>query len=82
MEYIHIPVNFVNPSERNFSRFIAAMKASENKQTWLHCAANMRASAFLFRYRRDVLKENQRLAQKDLERIWQPLGVWKTFINK
>ncbi len=82
MQYIHIPVNFLNPSESDFTLFIAAMQSHESKRIWLHCAANMRASAFLFRYRRDVLKENQFTAKIDLEKIWQPLGAWKTFIDK
>ena len=54
MNYIHIPVNFSKPSESKFGLFIDAMVQSKNKKIWLHCAANMRASAFLFRLFRDV----------------------------
>jgi predicted metal-dependent phosphoesterase TrpH len=57
------------------------MAQSENKKIWLHCAANMRVSAFLFRYRRDILKESAAIAKLDLDKIWQPLGVWAQFIK-
>jgi hypothetical protein len=36
---------------------------------WLHYAANMRVSAFLLRYRRDVLKESTATAKLDLDKI-------------
>ncbi|MDA8781844.1 protein tyrosine phosphatase family protein [Porticoccaceae bacterium] len=81
MEYIHIPVNFFKPSECKFGVFVEAMAQSENKKIWLHCAANMRVSAFLFRYRRDILKESAAIAKLDLDKIWQPLGVWAQFIK-
>ncbi len=81
MNYIHIPVNFSKPSESKFGLFIDAMVQSKNKKIWLHCAANMRASAFLFRYRRDILKEDATTAKLDLDKIWQPLGVWAQFIK-
>ena len=81
MNYVHIPVNFSKPSERTFGLFIDAMAQSKNKKIWLDCAANMRVSAFLFRYRRDILKEDATTAKLDLDKIWQPLGVWAQFIK-
>ena len=81
MDYIHIPVNFFKPSERKFALFVDAMTESKNKKIWLHCAANMRVSAFVFRYRRDVLHENASTAKLDLDKIWQPMGVWTQFVS-
>ncbi|KZZ44859.1 hypothetical protein A3758_02625 [Oleiphilus sp. HI0118] len=81
LRYTHIPVNFVRPSERKFEAFVKCMSESEGEKVWLHCAANMRASAFLFRYRTQVLGEDLEGAGADLQKIWTPLGVWKTFIN-
>lgn len=81
MEYTHFPVNFVRPSERKFEAFVARLKELEGEKVWLHCAANMRASAFLFRYRTQVLNEDFLTANEDLQKIWQPPGVWRKFIN-
>lgn len=80
VRYVHIPVDFKNPTLDDFDKFVAAMRESANEKTWVHCAANMRASAFLYRYRRDVLGENPKVARQALEKIWEPSGVWKEFV--
>ncbi len=81
LDYVHIPVNFKKPSERKFKLFVDAMQQTNKEKTWVHCAANMRVSAFVYRYRKEVLLESTVGARKDLERIWEPFGVWKTFIE-
>jgi protein tyrosine phosphatase (PTP) superfamily phosphohydrolase (DUF442 family) len=81
IDYTHIPVNFVKPSEKKFKAFVARMNELEGQKVWLHCAANMRASAFVFRYRTQVLGLNVEKANDDLQRIWQPVGVWRKFIS-
>ena len=80
IEYVHIPVDFKAPSEDDFARFCEAMEASRGKPVWVHCAANMRVSAFVYRYRRDVLRENAETAARDLKKIWEPFGAWKAFV--
>ncbi|MAT91878.1 MAG: phosphatase [Halioglobus sp.] len=81
MRYVHIPVNFNNPREQEFDRFVEVMQVSVGEKTWVHCAANARVSAFVFKYRRDVLGEDPALAAEDLRRIWEPMGVWKSFLD-
>lgn len=81
IDYTHIPVNFVKPSQRKFEAFVQRMKDLDGERVWLHCAANMRASAFLFRYRTQVLGEDVASANLDLQKIWQPMGVWRNFIS-
>ena len=51
-----------------------------NQKVWLHCAANMRVSAFVYCYRCAVLKQDPELAKKDLSKVWEPIAVWKKFI--
>ena len=82
MEYIHIPVDFKNPTEDDFSVFIESLKKNTGHKVWVHCAANMRVSAFTYRYRRSILKENNDSVKADLYKIWKPVGVWKDFIIK
>jgi hypothetical protein len=62
--------------------FVEAMQQAEhtNQKVWLHCAANMRVSAFVYCYRCAVLKQDPKLAKKDLSKMWEPIGVWKKFI--
>jgi len=80
IEYVHIPVDFTAPSDDDFDRFCEAMEASKGEPVWVHCAANMRVSAFVYRYRRDVLCETSETATRDLKKIWEPFGAWKAFI--
>lgn len=81
MSYIHIPVAFDDPVEDDFAQFrdVMAMLASETIH--VHCIANLRVSAFLYRYRRDILNWDEALAREEMERIWRPGGVWARFIG-
>jgi protein tyrosine phosphatase (PTP) superfamily phosphohydrolase (DUF442 family) len=82
MEYINIPVDFSNPSPQDFEKFVSLLQSHSNKKIWVHCAANMRVSCFIFKYRTAILGTNPNLAQADLRKIWQPNAVWKRFIAK
>lgn len=82
LRYVHIPVDFKQPTEQDFSEFCQAMQRSAKQKVWVHCAANMRVSAFIYKYRRDILGETEAIAAKDLDKIWQPYGVWKQFLSR
>src|ERR1051326_1958429 len=55
MTYIHIPVDFQNPTDQDFAQFCAVMERLEGAPVHVHCIANYRVSAFFYRYRRAVL---------------------------
>jgi len=80
LNYIHIPVDFKKPTADDFAKFSKAMTDLNQQKIWVHCAANMRVSAFIYKYRRDVLNEDEALVKTDLDKIWQPYGVWKQFL--
>lgn len=81
LDYTHIPVDFTRPTEADFEAFCMQMEARQGRKVWVHCAANMRVSAFIYRYRCEVLGEDPLVARRDLSRIWEPYGVWKTFVS-
>lgn len=81
LRYVHIPVDFKNPTEEDFQSFVSNLN-TDSARTWVHCAANMRVSAFTYRYRTEVLDENETKALADLQRIWEPMGVWTKFIRR
>jgi protein tyrosine phosphatase (PTP) superfamily phosphohydrolase (DUF442 family) len=81
MAYIHIPVLFDAPTEEDFARFRIAMQSIGNDAVHVHCIINARVSAFLYRYRRDILGMDEAQARGALERIWCPGGVWAAFIG-
>ena len=81
MTYIHIPVNFEAPQRLDFERFADMMDRLKTQRVYVHCAANMRVSAFVFLYR--VLRggKSRTESEHDLKRIWDPDGTWRKFIN-
>ncbi|WP_439533102.1 protein tyrosine phosphatase family protein [Polymorphobacter sp.] len=79
--YIHIPVPFDAPDDNHFTRFCAAMADTAGQTVHVHCILNMRVSAFLYRYRRDVLGMDEAEARAAMTGIWQPDGVWADFIR-
>lgn len=82
MDYVHIPVDFKNPGDAQFAVFCAALQAASGQKILVHCAANMRVSAFIYRYRTQVLGEDRQLAEQDLHRIWKPFAAWEAFIDR
>lgn len=81
IDYVHIPVAFDRPTEEDFSRFCDALAVIGNKPVHIHCIANMRVTAFLYRYQREVLGDDGEDARKLMDSVWQPGGVWAAFIG-
>jgi protein tyrosine phosphatase (PTP) superfamily phosphohydrolase (DUF442 family) len=81
MRYIHIPVEFDEPTERDFDRFCAAMTETKDSLVHVHCIVNARVSAFLYRYRRHILGCDEADARAAMETVWRPGGVWAIFIG-
>lgn len=81
MQYINIPVDFDNPQQQDFDQFVACMENFGQEKIWVHCAANMRVSCFIFLYRTIILGESPQHAETDLKKIWVPFGVWQDLIT-
>lgn len=81
LRYIHLPVDFQNPTEADFTAFRAALDETADAPLHVHCIANYRVSAFFYRYRRDVLGWDEAQAGAEMERIWRPNAVWAEFIG-
>jgi len=81
MTYVHIPVKFDAPQPADFERFTRVMDAWAGQRMFVHCAANMRVSVFVFLHR---LRHgaDRAAAESDLKKIWQPDGVWREFLNQ
>ncbi len=83
MDYVHIPVIWENPTRADLEKFFAAMNRESEKKVWVHCAANMRVSAFVALYRILQLGWEREKAFQDTYRIWDPFTdpVWGKFIE-
>jgi len=81
MIYVHLPVPFENPTPSDLRVFLGLMETFSDKKCWVHCALNMRASAFLFQYYKLVLGVPLHEANKVLLPDWQPNDVWNRFMS-
>lgn len=81
MTYTHIPVEFDHPTEDDFDRFCAAMATIGDAPVHVHCIVNARVTAFIYRYRRDVIGAGEIEARAMMDSVWRPGGVWAAFIG-
>ncbi len=80
LAYVHIPVQFAAPAEADLLAFFSAMDAHSGEKLWVHCAANIRVSAFLGLYRVIRLGWAVEPAFELMQGLWQPNDVWSSFI--
>jgi protein tyrosine phosphatase (PTP) superfamily phosphohydrolase (DUF442 family) len=80
MAYVHIPVDFRNPTTADLAVFYALMDDLKDRTIHVHCIANFRVSAFLYRYRVDRLGWDRPRARLDLDAVWRPDGPWAALV--
>ena len=80
MKYFHMPVPFDAPAREHLELFLNLMKVLEDEKVWVHCALNMRVSAFMKHYQISEMK----LAENDCVPMlanWEPDVIWKELID-
>ncbi|PWT71876.1 MAG: hypothetical protein C5B46_07640 [Proteobacteria bacterium] len=80
MEYAHIPVQFDKPTQSDLLAFFSTMEQHRDRKVFVHCAANMRVSAFVGLYRSIVEHLPDEQAFSVMKTIWEPNEVWSRFI--
>lgn len=80
IQYLHIPIDFQKPGERDFDAFVKAMQGLQGRKVLVHCQVNMRASTLVFLYRTIVGKEAPGPAYESVQRIWKPEGPWRKLV--
>lgn len=84
MKYIHIPVEWDNPTKQNLDDFFSAMDEHKEEKVLVHCQANYRASSFIMLYRVLRLGWRKDDAIPVMEKMWNPedFPVWQKFIDE
>jgi protein tyrosine phosphatase (PTP) superfamily phosphohydrolase (DUF442 family) len=80
--YIQIPVEWERPKPEQFAQFVGVLNTFAGHKVWVHCARNMRVSAFIYLYRKFVLSESEEEASFPMCEIWSPNETWQTFIRQ
>ena len=82
MRYVHFPIDFAAPEAADARRFIAVMNALDDEKVFVHCALNLRVSAFMYLYLRHAKGLADDAARSPLIARWMPRmdQVWKDFL--
>jgi hypothetical protein len=73
-------VEWQTPSTDDLLRFFQTMDERRERKVFVHCAMNMRVSAFMYLYRLRA-GEAEAVAAADLYAVWQPEGVWGELLD-
>jgi uncharacterized protein (TIGR01244 family) len=84
LTYVHIPVDWQEPTVADVELFLDVMRANRDRKVYVHCFANMRASAFVYLYRTLVEGVPDAEAKATMNEIWDPdeLDQWSTLIRR
>ena len=82
MTYLHIPVDFANPTVADVQTFIGLMRGLQGRKVWVHCQVNARVSAFLYLYLRYELGLSDEDASGPVLNAWLPQmdDTWREFL--
>ena len=83
MSYIHIPVDFANPTLDDLRAFVGTMRAMQGRKVWVHCVVNARVSAFMYLYLKHVQQLDEGAARSPVLERWEPQmdETWKRFLQ-
>jgi protein tyrosine phosphatase (PTP) superfamily phosphohydrolase (DUF442 family) len=79
--YIQIPVQWEQPELDQLTQFFGTLKAFAGRKIWVHCAKNLRVSAFIYLYRRLCLAESEDVSLHPMQEVWVPNETWQAFIR-
>jgi protein tyrosine phosphatase (PTP) superfamily phosphohydrolase (DUF442 family) len=74
LTYVQIPVVWQEPTIEDVEMFFDVMRANEGRKIFVHCVANMRASAFVYLYRTLVEGVDEAEARTKMNEVWEPIG--------
>jgi protein tyrosine phosphatase (PTP) superfamily phosphohydrolase (DUF442 family) len=83
MSYVHIPVPFDRPTAEHVKKFVGVLQALEGEKVFVHCALNMRVSAFMYKYLTLCKGQTAESATSPLLGKWLPTmdAAWTAIMN-
>jgi protein tyrosine phosphatase (PTP) superfamily phosphohydrolase (DUF442 family) len=84
LSYVHIPVDWEQPRTSDVRMFFDVMEANKDRKVYVHCFANMRASAFVYLYRTLVEGVAEEEARATMNAVWDPADQpqWEALIEE
>ncbi len=83
MTYHHVPVEWENPQESDFTAFETVMQTHRTDKLLIHCAANFRVTAFYSLYAMKHLGWTEAQCDEFRASIWagSDYPIWEKFIG-
>lgn len=89
LDYVKVPVNWLEPPQADLESFFAAMDQLEGKRVLVHCFVNARASTFTYLWRTLKAGEDDEEARATMIKIWaltegnsfDQWPVWQQFVE-
>lgn len=81
MNYIHIPVEFLEPTQKNLLDFIEILDALSHRKVWVHCIMNYRVTAFMYVFHKYILKTPFDDIDLSLLEEWCPDTSWQELMK-
>jgi protein tyrosine phosphatase (PTP) superfamily phosphohydrolase (DUF442 family) len=87
LSYHYIPVVWTDPRPEDFTAFCAIMERLRGRKVFIHCAMNMRVTAFFSTYALKYLGWSVAQADALVAKIWEASpkfrmpDVWRAFIE-
>lgn len=81
MNYIHIPVEFEEPTYENLLDFIEILQALQHRKVWVHCIMNYRVSAFMYVYHKYILRTPFDDIDLSVLEDWGPSLNWQNLMK-
>ena len=90
LSYVHIPVDWQDPKVSDVEKFLGVMEAYKDQKVYVHCFANMRASAFVYLHRVREQAAPTQAAREVLIKLWEyspgyelhKIGQWRDLIAR
>ncbi|MDH3206344.1 MAG: protein tyrosine phosphatase family protein [Gemmatimonadota bacterium] len=84
LTYVHIPVVWQAPTVEDVEMFFDVMEANGDRKVFVHCIANMRASAFIYLYRSLIEGVPEAEARATMNEVWDPseTAQWAALIER
>jgi protein tyrosine phosphatase (PTP) superfamily phosphohydrolase (DUF442 family) len=77
MAYHYIPVAWTAPQPKDFTAFCEVMRALAGRKVFVHCAMNMRVTAFYSSYALKHLGWTRAQADALVARVWEAHKAYK-----
>lgn len=81
LTYLHIPVDFQEPTLKNLNDFLELLYSQRDKKVWVHCIKNYRVSAFMYVYHKYIFQTPFDEIDLDIFNEWQPDSAWQDIMK-